>query len=115
MSARDILTNGLLHLPIRGRKLEFAVDQQIAALTAAGYRILAPGQLDDETLERAAGVVSSLPCEGRYGKPGVPWVGWTPEAYTLYTLAQNNAKEKGAAAIRSLNADRRALEGDGRG
>lgn len=69
MSARDIMTNGLLHLPIRGRKLEFAVDQQIAALEAAGYRVLAPGEVDKETRDRCITAIA-CGCTGECPSPG---------------------------------------------
>lgn len=57
---------------------------------AAGYRILAPGQLDDETLERAASID--------------PKQFWDEDA-AIQVLD----------AIRALKEDRRSLEGDGRG
>jgi hypothetical protein len=51
MSARDVIAKALiyrLHLPNR---LPMA-DRALSALTAAGYRIVPPGGLDAETVER---------------------------------------------------------------
>lgn len=52
MSAREIVTKAIPCNIIYGR--EQAADDILKALTAAGYRILAPGQPDDFTREQAA-------------------------------------------------------------
>jgi hypothetical protein len=39
---------------------EFVADHILSKLTAAGFRIIPPGELDAETLERAAAKLESL-------------------------------------------------------
>lgn len=68
MSAREIIAH-IRYKPISDRtvKLGFPTAEAILeALTAAGYRILATGQTDPETLEKAASAAELEP-----DKPGV--------------------------------------------
>ena len=58
----------------------------LSALNAAGYRILAPGELDRETVERCAEVAESLP--------------WFIEASPAHIRGRSPAEY--AAAIRTL-------------
>lgn len=75
MSARDIIAKTELGISIRSEGTApgclaqgtiggaFA-DKVLGRLTDAGYRILAPGELDPETVERAASIVeANMLCE----------------------------------------------------
>lgn len=61
MSAREIIASAEVefmhgvpvHPTLRG------ADSILAALTAAGYRILAPGEVDAETVERAVEIATA--------------------------------------------------------
>jgi hypothetical protein len=50
--AREIIARA--EIDLFGATGEAAADAIMAALTAAGFRIIPPGELDAETLERAA-------------------------------------------------------------
>lgn len=56
MSARSIIAQGACRKD--ANKIDTA-DAILLALKAAGYRILAPGEMDRETLEKAAKVAES--------------------------------------------------------
>ena len=57
MSARvEIMRTLTGRLGIRDRDMEAVSDDVLSDLTSAGYRLVAPGQLDNETLEAAAKV-----------------------------------------------------------
>lgn len=84
MSAREIMGSAILDagknmgtLAYRAGKTfeDKIVSLQIAALTAAGYRILAPGELDQETVEACATLIEEgydrLPGKV-FRKDGVP-------------------------------------------
>lgn len=71
---RDVLTNALLHLDMPGRKLEFAVDQQIAALTASGLSIVPA--VSDEGVARYVAKCREMSADGEYS-----W--WSGLASTL--------------------------------
>lgn len=67
MSARWVMAKAILDVGMNmgalahlsGRSFEDKiVDFQIDALTAAGYRILAPGEVDAETVERCAAAIT---------------------------------------------------------
>ncbi|WP_421930193.1 hypothetical protein [Nitratireductor rhodophyticola] len=57
MSARDIIASCILggSTFLHEDRLDMG-DEALSALTSAGYRILAPGEMDRETLEAAAKV-----------------------------------------------------------
>lgn len=81
---------------VRSRYTEKA-DASITALHAAGYRILAPGELDNESLEAAAKV-----CEQYEGKPCGPAELWTEEQRQFFDAGQTDASLSTAAAIREM-------------
>ena len=94
MSAREIIAQWILRYADR----EARAGNILADLSAAGYRILGPGGLDAETLERAAEVA-----ESHIAEPGLS----DNPAYVRFSPADAMSK-KIAAAIRSLK-----LEGGG--
>ncbi|WP_166015697.1 hypothetical protein [Chelativorans oligotrophicus] len=115
MSAREIIQQAVV------RCNQFC-DQTYASavlneLAAAGYRLVAPGELDDETLERAVvhllEISQAMWDRAETKRPADGWErppeGEKDDAVTAWCF------EKAANAIRPLKADRRALEGDGRG
>ncbi len=57
--ARDIIAKLISGAPFPSKKTFNRVDNALDALAAAGYRILAPGALDKETLEAAAKVADT--------------------------------------------------------
>lgn len=58
MSARDVIRDGIVRET--GVTLAWTrADAAIAALSAAGYRVLAPGQIDPETRERCAEIAET--------------------------------------------------------
>lgn len=68
MSAREVMAKAILDVGMNmgalahlsGRSFEDKiVDFQIDALAAAGYRILAPGELDQESVERCAALAET--------------------------------------------------------
>lgn len=67
------------------------------ALEKAGYRILAPGELDAETLEKAAQVADQYSTN-----PLVAAKGWDDEQRDYHETGQLDASLAIAAAIRSL-------------
>lgn len=57
MSARDVIAHAIdLRLSMVNAKI--TADAILDDLTAAGYRILAPGELDGETIERCVKAVN---------------------------------------------------------
>lgn len=68
-----------------------AITAAIEAYRAAGYRILAPGELDGETLERAA---REAECFGAYPAPG-------NDGFGTMILPSVNGRDI-ASAIRAL-------------
>lgn len=56
MSAREIIAKWIWGYADR----EGRVDNILSDLSAAGYRLVAPGELDAETLERAAKAVEAM-------------------------------------------------------
>lgn len=71
---------------------QIVADSILSALTAAGYRIIGPGELDRETLERAAEVAGT-----HIAEPGLS----DNSAYIRFNPADLMAK-KIVAAIRAL-------------
>lgn len=59
MSAREIIADAYRDMELNAISADDAVSAIMARLNAAGYRILAPGELDRETLERAAEVATN--------------------------------------------------------
>jgi len=94
-----------------------AGDHFVRILAAAGWRLVAPGELDDETLERAAEhlleVSQAMWDRAETKRPADGWErppeGEKEDATTAWCF------DKAATILRALKADRRALEGDGRG
>lgn len=85
MSTREIITE-VLEWEF-GEAADDQADDLLVILHDAGYRILGPGELDAETLERAAQVAESTPA---YGDPVEISVGLGPVG------------ERIASAIRAL-------------
>jgi hypothetical protein len=56
MSARDIIAKLISGSPFPSKRTYDRVDDALDALDDAGYRILARGEIDEETLEAAARV-----------------------------------------------------------
>ena len=102
MSAREVLS-GCLEWEL-GTAANEEADKIIEALTAAGYRILGPGDLDAETVERCAEVA-----RGFEGKPCRAADGWTEEQRQFYDSGQVDASTSITSTIRSLT--RSSMEG----
>lgn len=123
MSARDVVRDGI----IKETGVSLATvgaDAAIAALTAAGYRILAPGEVDAETVERAGATITKanekMPSIGtpRMGGDNLAIclcsffddgdrsteddTGWSAAAREGYEEVTAAIKEHYATAIRSL-------------
>lgn len=79
MSARDIIRNVLLDERDIDGCLHLS-DSILEALTSSGYRILAPGSLDRETLEAAAKHLEGLPSfgDGKWAAAAIRALGGKP-------------------------------------
>ncbi len=88
MSARNIIAKQISGAPFPSKKTFNRVDDALDALATAGYRILAPGDLDRETLEAAAKVAS--------------WAHMVPPDGGSPTEDECRVAERAAAAIRAL-------------
>lgn len=82
MSALQIIAHiGTVGPNDRTVKIGFPMAETILeALTAAGYRILAPGELDGETAERCATAFEAHDLVGREWVPGSLWDAMNREA-----------------------------------
>ena len=70
MSARDIIASCILGgSTFLHEDLLDMGDEALSALTSAGYRILAPGEMDRETLEAAAKVAADRARDWLVGQP----------------------------------------------
>lgn len=91
MSAREIIAKDLMQRGIHTRPGKDA-DCAITALEAAGYRHLAPGEFDPDTIERCAA-----------------------EADKAAEQRAADGDPEGAGVIEDLAADIRSLKGEGNG
>lgn len=86
--AREIIGEAYSDMELNAISADDAVSAILARLTAAGYRLLAPGDLDKVTLERCAEVADQAE------QPGIPG--------SSEWITQGNFAGAIAAAIRSL-------------
>ncbi len=61
MNARDVIAEELEDE--FGHYADERADDILSALTAAGYRLIGPGELDRETIERCAAFVADVPSD----------------------------------------------------
>lgn len=103
VSARDVIARAM---PQLGGNMLKDADDILAALTAAGYRILAPGDLDPVTIERCAAVCDAFAeseqneaLVGVAASTGVGSQGWRKDAMSSHAC---ELAGKIATALRSL-------------
>jgi hypothetical protein len=88
---REIIAKAISGTPFPSPRIFRRVEGAISELTAAGYRILGPDDLDPVTLERAASEYEKHNKIGREWAPGSFW---------------GSVAREGAARVRSLKGER---------
>ncbi|MDS1138618.1 hypothetical protein [Nitratireductor indicus] len=91
MSARDIIREALI--VNAARSVTTKTDAILSALTASGYRILGPGEIDAETLEAAARMAEY---------EGDTWSGSRDSFVAVQEAAVDRKCKDIASAIRAL-------------